>query len=504
MKSANDKYAAPAGSVGEGSNMQRILLVDDEKDLGQMISTLLAGEPYEIEHVTGGSEALARIRDEALPDLVLLDINLPDISGIDILRELKGVAREIPIVMMTACGDIETVVRCIKMGAADFLRKPFNPYEFRKFIRDIISVRSSSSRENCGIVGTSPGIRRVLRLADKFALSDLTIILQGESGTGKELFARAVHQRSKRGKGPFVPLDCAALSETLIDTELFGHEKGSFTGAADRRIGRFERAHGGTLFIDEVENLSPSNQAKLLRAVEEKRIERVGGSKSIKVDVRIIAASNIPLTEIMEAGRFRRDLYYRFSQMTIEIPPLRERKGDVNILIRHFLKSYSEEFGRTANMSDEALSLLNAYSWPGNVRELENVVKSTAILADGDILAEHLPHYIGKGSFQLPGKTDGYAVPGIKVDEEIERGLREGSLDLKALVKRWSDRLEETVIRKVMERSNLNMIRVSQFLNIDPKTLRSKISQIRSDMSRDIRKGKRFPESGGDSLPFQD
>lgn len=483
---------------------RRILLVDDEKDVGGIVSRLLAGENYEIEQVVTGGESLKRLREEKLPDLVLLDINLPDIDGMDVLREIKEVVGETPIVMMTAYGSIETAVRSIKMGATDFIEKPFNHQGFTRFVREVISASNFSDRDNCGIVGSSPRVKRVLRLVDKFALSDLTILLQGESGTGKELFAKAIHQKSKRRKGAFVPLDCAALSETLIENELFGHEKGAFTGACDRKVGRFERAHGGTLFIDEVENLSSSNQAKLLRAVEEKRIERVGGSKSIKVDVRIIAASNIPISDVMEGGGFRRDLYYRFSQMTIDIPPLREREGDVDILIRHFLSAYSAEFGKAAHISDEALKLLNTYSWPGNVRELENVVKSAVILADGNIMAGHLPQYIRRGSFPLPGEAEGCVVPVIKVDEEIEKGLREGSLDLKALVKRWSDRLEETVIRKVMERSNLNMNRVAQFLNIDPKTLRSKITQIRSAMNRNNQRGKRFPERGGDSFPFQD
>lgn len=219
--------------------MHRILLVDDEKDVGQIVSSFLACENCEIEHVMTGGDALDRMRDERLPDLVLLDINLPDINGMDVLRELKLINKDVPIVMMTGSRDIETVVRSIKMGAADFIQKPFRPHDFTRFVREVICARKQSDRESCGIVGTSSGMRKVMLLADKFALSDLTILLQGESGTGKELFARAIHQRSKRGKGPFVPLDCAALTETLIDTELFGHEKGSFTGASDRKIGRF-------------------------------------------------------------------------------------------------------------------------------------------------------------------------------------------------------------------------------------------------------------------------
>jgi len=488
--------------MGEVMKTHRILLVDDEKDAGQIVSRLLAGENYGIEQVMTGGDALKRVKDGSMPDLVLLDINLPDIDGMDVLKELKGSIKGIPIVMMTAYGNIETAVRSIKIGATDFIQKPFNHQGFKRFVREVISAREISRKDNHGIVGSSSQIRKVLRLVDKFALSDITILLQGESGTGKELFAKAIHQNSKRRKEPFIPLDCAALSETLIENELFGHEKGAFTGAAERKIGRFERADGGTLFIDEIENLSASNQAKLLRAVEEKQIERVGGAKPITVDVRIVAASNIPITKVMDNGGFRRDLYYRLSQMTIDIPPLREREGDVEVLIRHFLAAYTREFEREARISEEALGVLNAYTWPGNVRELENVVKSAAILADGDILVSHLPEHIGRRSFPLPGEAAGCNLPDMMLEKEIEKGLRDGSLDLKALIKKWSDRLEESVIRMVMEKSNLNMNRVAQFLNIDPKTLRSKIRQIRSDRNRNPFSGKHFPKRGGDSLPF--
>lgn len=248
--------------------------------------------------------------------------------------------------------------------------------------------------DDMGITGSSPQIKRVISLIDKFSLFDMTILLQGETGTGKELFAKSIHKKGRRKDGPFVPLDCATLTETLIESELFGHEKGAFTGATERKIGKFERAHGGTLFIDEVENLSPSNQAKLLRAIQEKQIERVGGSKPIKVDVRIVAASNIDLKEAVEKRRFRHDLYYRFSQVTIDIPPLRERAGDVDILTHHFLASSYKETGRTGTISEEALKILNAHDWPGNVRELESLVKSAAILVAGEIMPADLPEYL--------------------------------------------------------------------------------------------------------------
>lgn len=466
----------------------RVLLVDDDTSVGTVVAKILSGEDFETDHVTTGREAMKKVQEEAPFDIVLLDINLPDINGMDLLKEMKAAIRDTPVVMITGYGNIEMAVQAIKMGAADFIEKPFNK-DFKRFITEVISAREIAGADHCGIVGSSPQINKVFRLVEKFALSDITILLQGESGTGKELFARAIHQKSKRRNGPFVPLDCAALSETLIETELFGHEKGAFTGAFERKIGKFESAHGGTLFIDELQNLSPSCQAKLLRAVEEKHIERVGGAKTIKVDLRIVAASNISLSDIITKGKFRSDLFYRFNQMPIVIPPLREREKDVDILTHHFLAAYSREFGNAVSISGEALLLMNAYVWPGNVRELENVVKSAAILADGHILAEHLPDYIRRGSLHVQKEAEGVFSQGIMIEEEIEKGLRAGTLDLKALVKKWSDTIEERVIKDIMERSNLNMAKVAQFLKIDPKTLRAKTSQIKSDRSSDPENG---------------
>jgi DNA-binding NtrC family response regulator len=473
---------------GETMGKHRLLLVDDDTLVGTVVAKILSGEDFETDHVTTGREAMKKVQEEAPFDIVLLDINLPDINGMDLLKEMKAAIRDTPVVMITGYGNIEMAVQAIKMGAADFIEKPFNK-DFKRFITEVISAREIAGADHCGIVGSSPQINKVFRLVEKFALSDITILLQGESGTGKELFARAIHQKSKRRNGPFVPLDCAALSETLIETELFGHEKGAFTGAFERKIGKFESAHGGTLFIDELQNLSLSCQAKLLRAVEEKHIERVGGAKTIKVDVRIVAASNISLSDIISKGKFRSDLFYRFNQMPIVIPPLREREKDVDLLTHHFLAAYSREFGNAVSISGEALLLMNAYVWPGNVRELENVVKSAAILADGHILAEHLPDYIRRGSLHVQKEAEGVFSQGIMIEEEIEKGLRAGTLDLKALVKKCSDTIEERVIKDIMERSNLNMAKVAQFLKIDPKTLRAKISQIKSDRSSDPENG---------------
>lgn len=456
--------------------MKNILLVDDDENMGYIVSKLLTGDDYRIEHVCTGLDALKKT-EEAFPDLMLLDLNLPDISGMETLRRVKDVNRRIPIVILTAYADTEKTVKAIKAGAVDFIEKSLDIENFRKRLRDIIKSVNVPQKDDTGIIGSSPKIKKVISLIDRFALSDITVLLQGESGTGKEMFAKAIHKKSKRREGPFVPLDCATLTETLIESELFGHEKGAFTGASERKIGKFERAHGGTLFIDEVENLSPSNQAKLLRVIQEKQIERVGGSKPIKVDVRIIAASNTDLKEAVEKRRFRHDLYYRFSQVTIDIPPLRERIGDVDILAHHFLASSHKESGRMVTISKEALKILNAHDWPGNVRELESVMKSTALLVDGDIMPADLPEYLKICRLPLPAQQA--KGPGItelfRIDEAVEKGLIDGSLDLKSLIKEWSDSIEYEVIRKVMERSNLNMNMVARFLNIDPKTLRSKI-----------------------------
>lgn len=466
--------------------MKNILLVDDEKDMGQIVSRLLTGDGYGIDHVCTGLEALEKI-EKTSPDLVLLDINLPDIDGMEILREVNGASKSVPVVMITAYGRTETAVQAIKSGAIDYIEKPFDLKGFRGRIRDILRSMGVSQNEDCGIVGSSPQIKSVMSLLNKFALSDITILLQGESGTGKELFAKAVHQKSKRKNSPFVPLDCAALSESLVESEMFGHEKGAFTGAVEKKIGKIERANGGTLFIDEVQNLSPSIQAKLLRVIQERQIERVGGSNPVKVDIRIVAASNVNLKEAVDKGRFRQDLYYRISQVAINIPPLREREGDVDVLVYQFLSAYSREFGRPCNIAEEALMILRSHNWAGNVRELENIVKSTAILADGDIQTRNLPEYLKAATLPFPARqAGGHGVADLfKIEEAVEKGLIEGSLDLKALIRHWSDSLEESVILKVMERSMLNMNMVAEFLNIDPKTLRSKIRHIRLARTKD-------------------
>jgi len=314
--------------------MHNVLSIDDEGVIGDLIARILPQKDgYKVSTALNGQDAMQKF-DESI-DLVLLDINLPDINGIDILKQIKRKNSNVPVLVMTGQSSVDLAVSAMKEGAADFIGKPFNPAELRKTVSDVLKTRNVLKQNDFGIIGGSNKVRHTMKLIEKFSRSDISVLLQGETGSGKELFARAIHASSERRDGPFIPLDCATISENLFESELFGHEKGSFTGSTGQKIGKFERADGGTLFIDEVENLTPATQAKLLRVIQEKLIERVGGNKSIKVDVRIVAAVNTDLMDLVRRGRFRSDLYYRFSQAVIAVPPLRERKEDITLLVQH-------------------------------------------------------------------------------------------------------------------------------------------------------------------------
>ena len=484
----------------ESRKTYRILAVDDDDFIVKLIIRILSLKGgFELATAKNGHDALRKFNSSI--DLVLLDINLPDMNGLTVLRDMRKMNQSIPVVMMTGDGRIETAVSALRGGAIDYIGKPFESRELISRIKDILKTREMPSDDDYGIIGSSPRLRETIGLVEKFSMSDITILLQGETGVGKELFASAVHKKSKRRDGPFVPLDCATLSDNLFESELFGHEKGAFTGAIEKKIGKIERAHGGTLFIDEVQNLSTSNQAKLLRVIQEREIERVGGNKRIKVDVRIVAAANLDLKDAVNKGDFRADLYYRLSQIAIEVPPIRERGDDIKKLVQYFLAGYSREFGKEGHISSEAMKMLNAHDWPGNVRELENVIKSAAILSDGNIEPEHLPSYLTvcRLSSHLNNDDSFDSSPWRKIEEEVENGMKEGSLDLKPLVKKCSDYLEETVILKVMNELNLNMNMTAQFLNVDPKTLRSKIKNIKASKKKDVKSRMTLPQKGGDS-----
>ncbi len=402
----------------------RVLVVDDEANARAALAELLRAEDYTVETAGDGFKALGKIADFN-PDLVLTDLKMPGMDGLQLLAKLRDERvqdRDICVIVMTAFGAIESAVTAMKEGAADYLTKPLNltelmlvldrEFEHLRLRREAGTLRARLNERYSfeNIVGSAPVMQDVFKTVAQVASSRASVLITGESGTGKELIAAAIHQRSPRSKGPFVKLHCAALAETLLESELFGHERGSFTGAAARREGRFAQANGGTLFLDEIGEVSPAVQVKLLRFLQEHEFERVGGNETVRVDVRVIAATNRDLKAAIASGHFREDLYYRLNVITLPMPPLRERSSDVPLLAVHFLKKYAAENGKTLEgFSEDALSRLSGYTWPGNVRELENVIERAVVLATGSRVtgAELPPHLIPRreGDLMIPGST---------------------------------------------------------------------------------------------------
>ncbi|HEY7676418.1 MAG TPA: sigma-54 dependent transcriptional regulator [Candidatus Methylomirabilis sp.] len=373
-----------------------ILVVDDEPAFRLFVSTVLRDAGYEVTAAQHGAEALALLGARHF-HLVLTDLRMPDVSGMEVLEAVRRDSADTPVIVITAFGTIESAVEATRKGAADYLLKPLkDPKELRRVVERVLRERSLEDAVAAqrgpeagpgeeGIVGGSPALRRVLDLARSVAPSPTTVLLTGESGTGKEVIARAIHRWSPRVEGPFVAVNCAALPDALLESELFGHERGAFTGAVAQRRGRFELAHGGTLFLDEVGDMSPALQGKLLRVLEAQEFERVGGARTVRVDVRVIAATNADLGAAVAARRFREDLYYRLGVFPIHLPPLRERQEDILPLAEHFLRRLGPALRRpAAGFTPEAQERLQAYAWPGNVRELENVVERAIILARGE------------------------------------------------------------------------------------------------------------------------
>jgi two-component system response regulator AtoC len=382
--------------------METILVVEDKDSMAEMLKETLESEGYKVISALDGTEGMRYLKGERI-DLVLTDVKLPQKSGIDILKASKEENQLIPVIVMTAYGSIEIAVEAMKMGAFDFITKPFDTdhllmlikraLENQKLLTENILLKEEF-RLKFGfprIIGRSEKIADVAQMVQKVAPTKTTVLLLGESGTGKELFARAIHNLSNRQNYPFVPINCAAIPRDLLESELFGHEKGSYTGADAKKLGKFELADKGTIFLDEVGDMDLTIQSKLLRAIEEGEIERIGAGKTIKVDVRIVAASNKDIEKAVEDKKFREDLYYRLNVFPIKIPPLRERKDDIPLLVEYFINKYCLEIKTSLkSVSKEALNMLINYHWKGNVRELENAIERAIILCDGDVIApEH-------------------------------------------------------------------------------------------------------------------
>ena len=423
------------------STKGRIVVIDDEVNAAAALETLLKEDGYEVGRAHDARGGLGLL-EKIAPDVVLTDLRMPGMDGIELLAKIKEIRPETMVIVMTAYGTVKTAVRAMKLGAEDYLSKPIDVEELEVILQKALEKKGLLEEARTlrarlehkyrfdNLVGESPEMLSVFKTIRQVAPSFASVLLLGESGTGKELFAQALHQNSPRRNNAFVKVACAALPETLLESELFGHEKGSFTGAVYTRAGRFEAADGGTLFLDEIGDITPTVQVKLLRFLEEPEFERVGGNKTFKVDVRIVAATHRDLKKKLDDGSFREDLYYRLNVIEIHIPPLRERPGDVPLLGHHFLRKYAEANGKDIQgLSDEVMAMLLAHPWPGNVRELENAMERAVVLTTEDALTSaHFPTLRKAGPAADPssgGQSLGVRIPGSTLaDLEREAILR--------------------------------------------------------------------------------
>ncbi len=465
------------------STKTRILIADDEDSLRWVLEKGLRQAGYEVTSVKDGDSAIRTFAAEPF-DLVFLDVRMPGVDGLAALARLREAHADACVVVMTAHGTMDTAIQAMQQGAYDYLAKPFDLDEVlllteraltaRRLTQEVTRLKSGLQDvwEFGAIIGRHPRMQEVYKTIGRVAGSDVTVLLRGESGTGKELVASAIHNYSRRAGGPFVAVSCAAIPATLLESEMFGHERGAFTDAKERRLGKLELAHGGTLYLDEIGDMPVELQTKLLRALQERVIERVGGQESIRIDVRVLAATNRDLEALMKDGRFREDLYYRLNVVTVNLPSLRDRRRDVPLLIEHLLAKYARELGERG-VAPDALDRLVGYDWPGNVRELENVIQRAMVMAtSGIILPEHLP--IGPVSAAASVSVD------ATLEEVIERklvecvrGLRDhASANLYDLM---IGLVEKPLLRAVLRETAGNQVRAAQILGINRNTLRKKL-----------------------------
>ncbi|HEX4514535.1 MAG TPA: sigma-54 dependent transcriptional regulator, partial [Polyangiaceae bacterium] len=382
---------------------KQVLIVDDEPNLRKILSAQLTRDGYDVMIAEDGEQGLSMLKEHHI-DMVITDLKMPKVDGMTLLKEALREDPELPVVMITAHGTVDTAVEALKSGAFDYLTKPFDKDEVRQIVAKALKTKELSGAEasqtasagtsaRFGIIGQSPGITDLYNVLERVADTPTTVLITGESGTGKELVARALHDHSSRKDKPFIKVNCAAIPKELIESELFGYERGAFTGAVNSKPGRFELANGGTLFLDEIGEIPVEMQVKLLRALQESEFERVGGIKTIRVDVRLVAATNRDLKKLISQGAFREDLFYRLNVVSIRLPALRERASDTPLLVEHFLKKFNERLKKNVvGIEPEALDLLSAYTWPGNIRELENVLERTILFCEGPTIhASDLP-----------------------------------------------------------------------------------------------------------------
>ncbi|MEO0604091.1 MAG: sigma-54 dependent transcriptional regulator [Myxococcota bacterium] len=441
----------------------RILIVDDEPSIRKVLSAHLRRFGHDVQTANDGADALARLEEEAF-DLVVSDLKMPVVDGMELLRWVNTNQSAVPVILITAHGTVDSAVEAIKQGAFDYVTKPFDRDELQGAITKAIRTRArrqshASDPRHTVIVGQTGEIEAVFRLVDKVAPSPTTVLVTGESGTGKELVARSIHEKSGR-QGAFIQVNCGAIPENLFEAELFGYEKGAFTGAVTSKPGRFELADGGTLFLDEVGELPRDMQVKLLRALQERRIDRVGGLAPVDIDVRIVAATNVDLEQAVAEGAFRQDLFYRLSVFPIALPALRERRDDIPLLVDHFRRVFNDKLSKAVqDVSPEALAALRDHAWPGNIRELENLMERSVLLAESDTLTPD----------DLPGLRPTVPVPAAP--EELD------SLGLKEYVRVHTARLERDRIQRVLEAEDGNVTRAARRLGISRKSLQTKMKE---------------------------
>ena len=452
--------------------MIKILVVDDEAEIRSLLAAVLQSKGYEVVTAEDGAAALQAVPRER-PAVILMDLSMPRMNGMDALPEIKRLDAEVPVIICTAHAELATAVRAMKLGAYDYLTKPFDVelliltieraverHRLHSRIEELKRQGQGSSLAER--MGGSPAIAQVIQQVAQVAESNFTVLVQGETGTGKELVARGIHQQSPRRQAPFVAVDCGAIPETLVESELFGHERGAFTGAQARREGHFQLAKGGTLFLDEIGNVPLATQAKLLRALEQREVNPLGAARAVAVDARIIAATNSELEESVKAGRFRADLYYRLSEFTIALPPLRSRREDITHLSQRFLDEVSMELRRPVRrISDEAMQVLLHHEWPGNVRELRNVVRKAALLATDVVTPEHIPAL----SASAPGPARAAADPAGE------------DLSLREVAELAAGQAEREVIRHALESTKGNKSQAARLLRTDYTTLHSKMKR---------------------------
>jgi DNA-binding NtrC family response regulator len=450
-----------------------ILIVDDEGQNRDFLSEILSQEDYNVSTASNGKEAISKLSQD-LFHVVLTDLQMPELDGLGVIRHLVENRINCIGIIFTGYGSVKTAVDAMRLGAFDYITKPFKPDEIKVVVKKALEhlalqeentylkqqLKAKYKFEN--IIGSSERMQKVFSLIDKVSATDSTVLVLGESGTGKELVARALHYNSPRAQNPFVPVNCGAIPEELLESELFGHEKGAFTGAFRTRIGRFELANGGSIFLDEISEMSPTLQVKLLRVIQEREFERVGGVKSIKTDVRIIAATNRDLEEEVAQGRFREDLYYRLNVIPLNLPPLRERKDDIPLLVKHFMAKYRQEGNEQATgFSRRSMNLLMNYKWPGNVRELENLVERVLVLCEStEVELGDLPERITAGA---PHANS--VIPMID--------LPESGIDLSTAVSEF----EKSIIMQALTRSNWVKNRAAKLLHVNRTTLVEKIKK---------------------------